>query len=87
MKQRAAFGILIVLTVFLLSCSVFAEGSYLLCEKDGFVAVQVNRDHSWLCITDTPLRLLPEADRKAVQAGMIFGSLSEVTKVLEDLCS
>ena len=87
MKNRIRTGILILLTVFLLSCSVFADGSYLLCGKDGFVAVQDRNTRSWLFVTDTPLRLLPDPDRIAIEAGMILDSMADVTKRLEDLCS
>lgn len=64
------------------------EGSYVLGECDGNIAVFANGDmRNPITITNIELDQLREADRSMISAGLVAGSESELMQLLEDLGS
>ena len=67
---------------------VVSEGSFVLGEMDGNVAVFAGGNmESPITVTNIELDQLREADRSLISAGLIAGSESELMQLLEDLGS
>ena len=67
---------------------VVSEGSFVLGEIDGNIAVFANGDmQNPLTVTNIELNQLREADRSMISAGLVAGSESELMQLLEDLGS
>lgn len=67
---------------------VVSEGSFVLGEVDGNIAVFANGDmRNPLTVTNIELDQLREADRSMISAGLVAGSESELMQLLEDLGS
>lgn len=65
-----------------------SEGSYVLGEVDGNVAVFTGGDmENPVSVTNIELGQLREADRDMISAGLVAGSESELMQLLEDLGS
>ena len=71
-----------------LDVSAAAEGQYLLCQREGYVAVFCLPERSEpMTVTDIRVATLPAADRKALAAGIPAGDPEELLALLEDLSS
>ena len=67
---------------------VVSEGSFVLGESNGNIAVFANGDmQNPLTVTNIELDQLREADRSMISAGHVAGSESELMQLLEDLGS
>ena len=65
-----------------------SEGSYVLGELDGNIAVFAGGDmETPISVTNIELAQLREADRELISAGLVAGSESELMQLLEDLGS
>lgn len=70
------------------SLPVVSEGSFVLGELDGNIAVFASGNmQTPITITNIELDQLREADRSLISAGLVAGSESELMQLLEDLGS
>lgn len=60
------------------------EPKYILSGYDGLVAVFVPGEEKPSFVTETPVSVLPSADREALKVGMPVYSEEELTRLLED---
>lgn len=63
------------------------EQSYTVRAYHGKIAVFEAGSSEPIKITDTDIRILPQADKKLLETGIPADSLSDISKILEDYCS
>ena len=73
----------------ILSCSLAAcaGAAWVLRAEDGLLTVRELESGTELLKTGVPLSALPERDRPALEAGIVFHDHTALTKAMEDFCS
>lgn len=66
---------------------IVTEHSYTVKAYDGKVAVFEDDAETPFKITDTSIKILPEADRDILEKGIKADTLSDISRILEDYCS
>lgn len=81
--MRRIFGIVCVSLLFLEILSAEASAAYVVCERDGYVAVE-DTDSGATVRTDVRTRVLPASDRERLHDGIVCLTRQELAACIED---